>query len=121
MCNGAGVRLFSKSQLNDPAVVGRLVRSEGRSATVRQERMAARARPGRPTGREALLEVEPMTGIEPAYSAWEADVLPLNYIGVWLDRLAGPRQTADQGGGVLREPHPVWRLKGSPQFAEPLG
>jgi hypothetical protein len=29
----------------------------------------------------ALLKVEPMTGIEPAYSAWEADVLPLNYIG----------------------------------------
>ena len=29
----------------------------------------------------ALLNVEPMTGIEPAYSAWEADVLPLNYIG----------------------------------------
>ncbi len=27
------------------------------------------------------LVVEPMTGIEPAYSAWEADVLPLNYIG----------------------------------------
>ncbi len=27
--------------------------------------------------------VEPMTGIEPAFSAWEADVLPLNYIGVW--------------------------------------
>lgn len=26
--------------------------------------------------------IEPMTGIEPAYSAWEADVLPLNYIGV---------------------------------------
>ncbi len=26
--------------------------------------------------------MEPMTGIEPAYSAWEADVLPLNYIGV---------------------------------------
>jgi hypothetical protein len=26
--------------------------------------------------------VEPMTGIEPAYSAWEADVLPLNYIGL---------------------------------------
>ena len=22
-----------------------------------------------------------MTGIEPAYSAWEADILPLNYIG----------------------------------------
>ena len=29
--------------------------------------------------------MEPMTGIEPAYSAWEADVLPLNYIGGgWL-------------------------------------
>ena len=27
-------------------------------------------------------EMEPMTGIEPAYSAWEADVLPLNYIGM---------------------------------------
>ena len=27
-------------------------------------------------------DVEPMTGIEPAYSAWEADVLPLNYIGM---------------------------------------
>ncbi len=25
--------------------------------------------------------MEPMTGIEPALSAWEADVLPLNYIG----------------------------------------
>jgi hypothetical protein len=29
----------------------------------------------------ALVTTEPMTGIEPAYSAWEADVLPLNYIG----------------------------------------
>jgi alpha-beta hydrolase superfamily lysophospholipase len=28
-----------------------------------------------------LVRLEPMTGIEPAYSAWEADVLPLNYIG----------------------------------------
>jgi hypothetical protein len=27
--------------------------------------------------------VEPMTGIEPAFSAWEADVLPLNYIGLF--------------------------------------
>lgn len=30
-----------------------------------------------------LVTVEPMTGIEPAYSAWEADVLPLNYIGTF--------------------------------------
>ena len=27
--------------------------------------------------------MERMTGIEPAYSAWEADVLPLNYIGLF--------------------------------------
>jgi hypothetical protein len=33
--------------------------------------------------------VERMTGIEPAYSAWEADVLPLNYI-----RSASPAYTA---------------------------
>ncbi len=25
-------------------------------------------------------EMEQMTGIEPAYSAWEADTLPLSYI-----------------------------------------
>jgi hypothetical protein len=31
----------------------------------------------------ALVNAEPMTGIEPAYSAWEADVLPLNYIGLF--------------------------------------
>ena len=40
--------------------------------------------PAREHGRRdgfAQLDVEPMTGIEPAYSAWEADVLPLNYIG----------------------------------------
>jgi hypothetical protein len=28
--------------------------------------------------------MERMTGIEPAYSAWEADVLPLNYIRIVL-------------------------------------
>jgi hypothetical protein len=33
-------------------------------------------------GENALVSLEPMTGIEPAYSAWEADVLPLNYIGI---------------------------------------
>jgi hypothetical protein len=26
------------------------------------------------------ITMERMTGIEPAFSAWEADVLPLNYI-----------------------------------------
>jgi hypothetical protein len=29
--------------------------------------------------------VEPVTGIEPAFSAWEADVLPLNYTGMPAD------------------------------------
>ena len=35
--------------------------------------------------------VERVTGIEPALSAWEADVLPLNYTraGAWLPRLRG--------------------------------
>jgi integrase len=31
------------------------------------------------TGQEAVEMVERVTGIEPALSAWEADVLPLNY------------------------------------------
>lgn len=30
----------------------------------------------------ASLRSEPMTGIEPAYLAWEASALPLSYIGV---------------------------------------
>jgi hypothetical protein len=39
-----------------------------------------------------------MTGIEPAYSAWEADVLPLNYIRVTrLVRLARARCVIDIG------------------------
>jgi hypothetical protein len=33
-----------------------------------------------PGKNSAETKVERMTGIEPAYSAWEADVLPLNYI-----------------------------------------
>jgi hypothetical protein len=44
---------------------------------------AGTARKSQPSERAECLGrlVEPMTGIEPAYSAWEADVLPLNYIG----------------------------------------
>lgn len=38
--------------------------------------------------------VEPMTGIEPAYSAWEADVLPLNYIGRVSKGKANTRKTS---------------------------
>ena len=30
--------------------------------------------------------VERVTGIEPAFSAWEADVLPLNYTRVLVDQ-----------------------------------
>lgn len=29
-------------------------------------------------------DVEQMKGIEPSYSAWEADVLPLNYARVFI-------------------------------------
>ena len=32
------------------------------------------------SGMSRDITMERMTGIEPAYSAWEADVLPLNYI-----------------------------------------
>ena len=34
----------------------------------------------------ALSSLERVTGIEPALSAWEADVLPLNYTRVLLHR-----------------------------------
>ena len=34
--------------------------------------------------------LERVTGIEPALSAWEADVLPLNYTRVQLHRLTIP-------------------------------
>jgi hypothetical protein len=36
--------------------------------------------------------VERVTGIEPALSAWEADVLPLNYTRVHVQRLVGPAE-----------------------------
>ena len=39
-----------------------------------------------------------MTGIEPAYSAWEADVLPLNYIGVVLTKDSNPAPVVGQAG-----------------------
>jgi hypothetical protein len=52
--------------------------------------------------------MEPMTGIEPAYSAWEADVLPLNYIGAarksGLRRLASQAAPAD-GFQITAAPH----------------
>jgi hypothetical protein len=36
--------------------------------------------------------VERVTGIEPALSAWEADVLPLNYTRVHVQWLFGPAE-----------------------------
>lgn len=42
------------------------------------ETMAART--AEPKKAVELMTVERMTGIEPALSAWEAEVLPLNYI-----------------------------------------
>ena len=41
-------------------------------------RRSSRTPPSHGQDRDGLLER--MTGIEPAFSAWEADVLPLNYI-----------------------------------------
>jgi hypothetical protein len=42
--------------------------------------------------------LERMTGIEPALSAWEADVLPLNYIRrSWHFHLAAPAVGASLG------------------------
>lgn len=50
--------------------------------------------------------MERMTGIEPAYSAWEADVLPLNYIREKA-RLARP------AAGLPTGAH-AWRLVTGP-------
>jgi hypothetical protein len=57
-----------------PGVAGIVAAARGTGWVPRDHRI-------RCFGLGAQLVVEPMTGIEPAYSAWEADVLPLNYIG----------------------------------------
>ena len=47
------------------------------------------ARPGwRSMTLTCIFALERVTGIEPALSAWEADVLPLNYTRAHLHRLA---------------------------------
>ncbi len=51
--------------------------------------------------------LERMTGIEPAFSAWEADVLPLNYIrrgAQTSGQRSGiePRRTASERGRFRR-------------------
>ena len=45
--------------------------------------------------------MEPMTGIEPAYSAWEADVLPLNYIGVFCRQVPLSKNSNPDRGYTL--------------------
>ena len=50
---------------------------------------------------ELGLCVERVTGIEPAFSAWEADVLPLNYTRGNLVSLASPPRRAS--GPTVRD------------------
>jgi hypothetical protein len=62
-------------------------RQDHRRAAIFAQQIGVRAgyRPqnsAKRTGSMRWSDMEPMTGIEPAYSAWEADVLPLNYIGL---------------------------------------
>lgn len=46
--------------------------------------------------------LEPVTGLEPASSAWKADVLPLHHTGIW--RPAQPAQAARMP--CMRSGHP---------------
>ena len=68
------------------------------------------------TALAARSQVERMTGIEPALSAWEADVLPLNYIRRRRVARQGrraprsPRHIVQEQGGCSRAPH---RKRGS--------
>ncbi len=54
--------------------------------------------------------MERMTGIEPAYSAWEADALPLNYIRLCQNDGAGDGNrthvTSLEGWNSTIELHP---------------
>lgn len=45
--------------------------------------------------------VEPMTGIEPAPPAWEAGVLPLNYIG---KNVAVSWQLSNESHSIIKSP-----------------
>lgn len=44
--------------------------------------------------------LEPVSGIEPEYSAWKADVLPLNYTGTLPPRHAPGRDIREEKGGI---------------------
>src|SRR5215208_3838013 len=59
-------------------LVGATSRPQRRAWRLWEGRVIGRSRPGRAC--PVVFAVERTTGIEPAFSAWEADVLPLNYI-----------------------------------------
>lgn len=67
--------------------------------------------------------VEPMTGIEPAYSAWEADVLPLNYIGMVLTKDSNSALVPGKAGrhplGESKKLTPAQRRGGDCRLAKP--
>ena len=56
--------------------------SEGLHGSGMAPRIRKNPPPNVPVEGGAMVLVEPMTGIEPAPPAWEAGVLPLNYIGM---------------------------------------
>ena len=53
-------------------------------------------------------------GIEPTFSAWEADVLPLNYARVAKMSDAAIIQTLPPGFQVLSRLAPARRIRGAP-------
>ena len=71
---------IAESTVRDRYFVVRQVLADLAHVHIRFDKPANRTVLGKPLTRYF---VEPMTGIEPAYSAWEADVLPLNYIGLF--------------------------------------
>ena len=70
----------------------------------------------RPRAARRSETLERMTGIEPAFSAWEADVLPLNYIRAWCPAIIAqgfPDRDCEWAQGSFSSPRVVAdRLEG---------
>ena len=66
-----------------------------------------------PRGHRARLSMERATGVEPASSAWKAEVLPMNYARIWSGRQdSNLRHPAPKAGALpncatSRRPEPV--------------
>lgn len=60
------------------------------------------------------ITMERTTGIEPAFSAWEADVLPLNYIREQAVRLPSPFGAPPSRGRAEAVDGPVSPLGSQP-------